>query len=186
MQIDFVLGSGNHVRSYLHRTPAGQLIQLPVAWYAERGGFWAMNPGYDRPDHMDFRRRIDRECFFCHNAYPDAQDGGERELVLSGAIPEGIDCQRCHGPGRAHAEQPRRNSILNPARLSRERQLEVCFQCHLESTSRSLPYSIRRYGRGFSRTGRGSLWQITSCISTTRPARDTTTNSRFRIPPTGC
>ena len=22
-----------------------------------------MNPGYDRPDHFDFRRKIDLECF---------------------------------------------------------------------------------------------------------------------------
>ena len=148
MPVDFILGSGNHVRSYVHRRADGQLIELPIAWYAGRGGFWEMNPGYDVADHMDFRRKIDRECFFCHNAYPD-RDGPERELTLRGAIPEGIDCQRCHGPGLAHAERPTRGSILNPARLSRERQLEVCLQCHLESTSRNLPYALRRYGRGF-------------------------------------
>src|SRR5262245_32869727 len=62
-QIDFVLGSGNHARAYLHQRPDGQLEQAPVAWYAENGGTWAMNPGYDRPDHMDFRRKIDQECF---------------------------------------------------------------------------------------------------------------------------
>ena len=149
MQADFILGSGNHVRSYLHRTREGRLLELPVAWYAARGGFWEMNPGYDRADHMDFRRAVDRECFFCHNAYPDIADSADRELALPGAVPEGIDCQRCHGPGRAHAERPTRGSILNPARLSRERQLEVCYQCHLESTSRKLPYAVRRFGRGF-------------------------------------
>ena len=38
---------------------------------------------------------------------------------------------------------------MNPARLSQDRQLEVCLQCHLESTSHRLPYSVRRYGRGY-------------------------------------
>ena len=38
---------------------------------------------------------------------------------------------------------------MNPARLSPERQLEVCLQCHLESTSHKLPYSIRPYGRSY-------------------------------------
>src|SRR5262249_55279547 len=75
------------------------------------------------------------------------------DLFLRGAVPEGIDCGRCHGPGREHIERARTGkspgAILNPARLSRERQLELCFQCHLESTSRRLPYSIRRYGRSF-------------------------------------
>ena len=71
MEIDFVLGSGNHARTYLHQREDGQLVELPVAWYSEEGGTWAMNPGYDRADHMDFRRKLDRECFFCHNAYPN-------------------------------------------------------------------------------------------------------------------
>jgi predicted CXXCH cytochrome family protein len=163
-EIHFIMGSGNHVRTYLPRTSNGRLLELPVAWYAEKGGFWTMNPGYDRPDHMDFRRKVDQECFFCHNAYPQAEavigsgnDPGSRELHLPGAIPEGIDCQRCHGPGRLHVQSVKngssaeaiRRAILNPARLSRQRQLEVCLQCHLESTSRRLPHSIRRYGRSY-------------------------------------
>jgi predicted CXXCH cytochrome family protein len=159
-EIDFVLGSGNHSRTYLHKTPNGQLEEMPLAWYAEKGGYWAMNPGYDRPDHLDFRRKLDRECFFCHNAYPQIEatpGAGERELFLRGAVPEGIDCQRCHGPGRTHVQSVGagrpldaiRKSIVNPARLSPQRQLELCFQCHLESTSHKLPYSLRRFDRGF-------------------------------------
>ena len=157
-EIRFVLGSGAHARTYLLQTPGGQLAEAPVAWYAENGGFWAMNPGYDRLDHFDFRRKIDQECFFCHNAYPAVELGippGERDLFLRGAIPEGIDCQRCHGPGRAHVQSASngasaaavRGTIVNPARLTPERRLELCLQCHLESTSRRLPYSLRRYGR---------------------------------------
>jgi tetratricopeptide (TPR) repeat protein len=158
-EVDYVLGSGNHARSYLHRTSEGKLVQLPVGWYAEKGGFWAMNPGYDRPDHPDFRRVITYDCMFCHNGYPVAPSGTDEsggEPIYPEQLPEGIDCQRCHGPGRAHVEAAAkpsstsgsiRGAILNPARLSRERQLEVCMQCHLESTSRSLPHAIRRYGR---------------------------------------
>ena len=104
MEIDFVLGSGNHARTYLHQREDGQLVELPVAWYSDEGGTWAMNPGYDRADHMDFRRKLDRECFFCHNAYPNL-DSQAPELALRGVIPEGIDCQRCHGPGRSHVEK---------------------------------------------------------------------------------
>jgi tetratricopeptide (TPR) repeat protein len=159
-EVHFVLGSGNHARTFLHRTAGGQLVELPLAWYADKGGFWGMNPGYDRADHMDFRRKIDQECFFCHNAYPTIAASTEpstRALTLKGAVPEGIDCQRCHGPGREHIDAVRarepteriRRAIVNPGRLSRTRQLEVCMQCHLETTSRRLPYSIRRYGRGF-------------------------------------
>src|SRR5438128_5533341 len=48
--IDYVIGSGNHSQTFLHRDPRGRLIELPVSWYSARGGYWAMSPGYDRPD----------------------------------------------------------------------------------------------------------------------------------------
>src|SRR4051812_613932 len=135
-EIHYVVGSGNHVRTYLHRTPAGKLVELPLAWYAEGGGRWAMNPGYDRPDHMDFRRPVSDDCLFCHNAYPQVAPAG---------MAEGIDCQRCHGPGSEHVRTARKSDIVNPARLPVERQLEICMQCHLETTSFHLPHSIARF-----------------------------------------
>jgi hypothetical protein len=59
-EIDSVMGSGNHVRAYLHRTSRNPLVELPLAWYSEDGGYWAMNAGYDCPDHpaIRFRRTI--------------------------------------------------------------------------------------------------------------------------------
>src|SRR5580692_7815031 len=36
-RIDYVLGSGNHSRTYLSRTASNTLIELPLAWYAEKG-----------------------------------------------------------------------------------------------------------------------------------------------------
>ncbi len=159
-QIDFVIGSGNHARTYLHRTPRGTLVQLPLGWYADQGGHWAMNPGYDTATHEGFRRKVAYECMFCHNGYPRIPSGHERigaEPVYLDPLPEGIDCQRCHGPGDRHVAVAQtagatkaaiRGAIVNPARLSRERREEVCIQCHLETTSFALPNSLPRYGRG--------------------------------------
>ncbi len=153
-EIDYVLGSGNHVRSYLHRTAKNTLVLLPLAWYAEKGGTWAMNPGYDRPDHQALRRNVTYDCMFCHNAYPEIP-AESREPVFS-RIPEGIDCLRCHGNGDRHISlvskgakaEEIRAAIVNPSRLTTDRQMEVCMQCHLETTSSSLPASIVRYERG--------------------------------------
>jgi len=136
-EIHYVVGSGEHSRTYLHRKKNGSLVELPLSWYSERGGHWAMSPGYDRPNHSDFRREVPDSCLFCHNAYP-------QQTSLD--VADGIDCQRCHGPGEEHVT--RRAPILNPARLTPERQMEVCLQCHLESASRTIPDAIRRYGRG--------------------------------------
>jgi hypothetical protein len=44
MEVQYVIGSGNHARSYLHRTADGKLIELPITWYSEKGGYWAMSP----------------------------------------------------------------------------------------------------------------------------------------------
>ncbi len=153
-RIDYVIGSGNHSRSYLHRAPDGQLIELPVSWYSEGSGYWAMSPGYDWKGQTDFRRAITGECMFCHNGYPQSDAGIERSIFPK-MLPQGIDCQRCHGPGRAHVEAAMsghsapelvRSTIVNPGRLDRERQLEVCMECHLK-TSFHEPNEERAFDR---------------------------------------
>jgi Flp pilus assembly protein TadD len=157
-RIDYIMGSGNHARTYLHQTERGALIELPLAWYPEHGGEWAMSPGHDREYALP-PRDIAYECMFCHNAYPQIPAGHAEpgsEPLYTGALPEGIDCQRCHGPGGNHVRAAQakgasveevRRAIVNPGRLSGERQMEVCMQCHLETTSGQLPHSIVKYGR---------------------------------------
>lgn len=158
VRVDYVMGSGDHARTYLHRTDRGALIELPLAWYSENGGEWAMGPGHDQAYALP-PRTVAYECMFCHNSYPQIPAGYDeagREPLYAGGLPEGIDCQRCHGPGEAHVRAAQtgaeltaiRRSIVNPARLSSERQMEVCLQCHLQTTSRPLPHSMVKYDRG--------------------------------------
>lgn len=158
LRIDFVMGSGNHVRTYLHREPDGTLIELPLAWYAEDGGRFAMNPGYDNP-HPPVGRTIAYECLFCHDGFPGIPATAHRDLAADPVyttLPLGIGCQRCHGPGAKHVRLAQqsgvsldavRAAILNPVNLSNGRQMEVCEQCHLETTSSPLPDRIRYYDR---------------------------------------
>lgn len=155
--VDWIMGSGNHSRVYFYRTGAGELYQLPLAWYTQDGE-WGMSPGFDRPDHQGVTRRVRRECMFCHNAYPDVAAGSDRyeaPQVFPEEIPEGTGCQRCHGPGAEHVRivysgemEPEtvRGAIVNPARLSPERRDEVCFQCHLQPAVAF--FGPRRFQRG--------------------------------------
>jgi predicted CXXCH cytochrome family protein len=156
-QVDYVIGSGNHSFTYLHLTSRGTLQVLPLSWYAEKGGYWGMSPGYDHPDYPGSVRPVHYECIFCHNAYPKIpealQHTGSEEMKFAEPLPEGIDCQRCHGPGQRHvalasakaALEEIRTAIVNPKRLAPDRELEVCMQCHLETTSLDLPHSVRRF-----------------------------------------
>jgi predicted CXXCH cytochrome family protein len=158
-RVDYVIGSGNHARTYLHRTAQNQLIELPVSWYIERSGYWAMSPGFDNPMQKDIRGAITPECMFCHNGYPNfdsqaavakAEDG-----VFPARLPEGIDCQRCHGPGRQHVTLARANApkdeiqhaIVNSKKLTREKQLDVCMECHLGTNETHTPPEIRNFTR---------------------------------------
>jgi len=158
--VDWVLGSGDHARIYLYRTgptEAGELYQLPLAWYSQTRS-WGMAPGYDRPDHDGVVRRVRRECLFCHTAYPDLPAGADAygaPQVFPARLPEGIGCQRCHGPGADHVwlasggigvRDEIRASVFNPGRLPAARRDEVCQGCHLQP-SVALP-GVRRFGRG--------------------------------------
>jgi hypothetical protein len=151
-RIDYIMGSGNHVRTYLHRTERGTLIELTLAWYSENGGTWAMNPGYDR-DYTLPPTTIACECMGCHNAYPRIPAGHAEpgsEPVYLGALPEGIDCQRFYGPGGNHIRiagtqgasvEDVRKSIVNPAGLS---GIRAAPQQHLRHASKSSDPSIQR------------------------------------------
>jgi predicted CXXCH cytochrome family protein len=155
-EVDWILGSGGHARTYLYRTPGGELFQLPLAWYSQTRQ-WGMAPGYDRPDHDGVLRMVRRECLFCHNAYPEVPAGSDAHNathLFPESLPEGIGCQRCHGPGAEHIwlasggmapAAEIRAAIFNSGRLPRNRQDEVCMTCHLQP-SVTLP-GLRRFGR---------------------------------------
>ena len=164
--VEWILGSGNHSRTYLYRAglyqassrgTEGELYQLPLAWYSQNGT-WGMAPGYDQPEHQGIQRRVRRECMFCHNGYPQVPEGSDRywsPQAHPATLPEGTGCQRCHGPGAEHVRIGRsedidfialRAAIVNPGTLSPQRRDDVCYECHLQP---SVALSgVRRFGRG--------------------------------------
>lgn len=154
--VDWILGSGDHARTYLYRTGNGELYELPIAWYSQTHE-WGMPPGYDRADHDGVLRRARVECLFCHNAYGDVAKnvtaGHWRNQVFPDELPEGIGCQRCHGPGAEHVSLANsdadksavRASIVQPSRLDPKLRNDVCYQCHMQP---SVAFAgIRRFGR---------------------------------------
>lgn len=151
-----IIGSGRRARSYLNLSGEGELTQLPVSWYTQEKQ-WGMSPGYNRRKHDDFSRVVERGCLFCHSAYPvNGKDGFAVPSTFKAPLPQGIDCQRCHGPGSLHIalagdgadSSAIRASIVNPKKLSPGLQMDVCMQCHLETTSAKLPHALRRFGQG--------------------------------------
>ena len=134
-RLDLVTGSGGKGQSYLYWRD-NQLFQLP-AGYSTVLHRWINSPGY-ADGVADFERPIIPRCLECHATYfqpvfpdPDVNMYNTANFQL------GISCERCHGPGRAHAQSyktrgrpPATGDIVNPAKLSPARQADVCAQCH--------------------------------------------------------
>jgi hypothetical protein len=79
-----------------------------------------------------FAKALGPFCISCHSDYPRRRAGSEQAWL--DPLPSGIGCERCHGPGEAHVRSLRKEDVVNPARLTRARQLDVCAQCHLSSS----------------------------------------------------
>jgi hypothetical protein len=127
------IGSGHYSRSYLW-CDGDFWMESPATWYAARSE-WAISPGYD-VYNQGFERPIDIRCIRCHAGRVEAIDGSVHRLNVHVAA---VDCERCHGPGERHVlarqqgltEEPADSTLVHPARLSRERQIDLCAQCHL-------------------------------------------------------
>lgn len=162
VKVDWIVGSGNHSRVYVYQTPDGNLYQLPLAWYSQDRR-WAMAPGFEFADHKGVTRPVERRCMACHNAYPDVPAGSDRIGMpedFPTDLPQGIGCQRCHGPGAAHVQLALdreisgaevtsamiRAAIVDPAKLPAARSYDICKSCHLQPTV-SVGAQLR-FGRG--------------------------------------
>ncbi len=140
-RVNYIIGSGQHTNSHLHLS--GQyLTQMPMTFYTQKQK-WDLPPGFENGLNTRFSRKIGLECMTCHNAYPDFVMGSENKYQ---AVPEGIDCERCHGPGSIHVAQRSTGSlvdtskfidysIVNPSKLSIDLQFDVCQRCHLQGNT---------------------------------------------------
>src|SRR5581483_5597750 len=124
------LSAGSYGLSFYFRK-GERFYQFPIDYYA-RLGRWDLDPGASG-GNFRFGRALDAFCISCHSDHPRRLAGSDE--VFLGALPAGIGCERCHGPGARHLASLKREDIINPARLPPLRQLDVCTQCHLQERS---------------------------------------------------
>jgi Cytochrome c554 and c-prime len=130
-----VTGSGVRGQTYLY-WQGDRLFELPVSYWTD-GHRWVNSPGYI-DGTADFSRPVNPGCLECHATYirPLSSDtltnSYEKQTLITG-----ISCETCHGPGAEHvarysggAAHPTDSAILNPAKFSRDRQVDTCAYCH--------------------------------------------------------
>ncbi|MBC7696716.1 MAG: tetratricopeptide repeat protein [Burkholderiales bacterium] len=139
--VDYIVGSGQHTNSHI-QSVNGYLNQMPMTFYTQKKK-WDLPPGFENGHNSRFMRKIGLECMSCHNNYPEFVLGSENKFT---AVPEGINCERCHGPGSIHVAQRQTGSridtskyidysIVNPAKLSIDAQFDICQRCHLQGNT---------------------------------------------------
>ncbi|MEO5643209.1 MAG: tetratricopeptide repeat protein [Bacteroidia bacterium] len=144
-KIDYIVGSGQHTNSHI-RNENGYVFQMPMTFYAQKG-HWDLPPGFENGFNSRFERKIGLECMSCHNALPEFVKGSENKFTQ---IPNGITCERCHGPGSLHIAQKEAGNIVdtskyidytivNPGKLSPDLQFDVCQRCHLQGNAVVMP-----------------------------------------------
>lgn len=134
--MDYVVGSGGAALTYL-TSDNDHLYELPLTWYTQTG-HWDFSPGYDVSNARFDRLILDR-CMACHNNYPEDIPNLDGKYL---SLPQGIGCERCHGPGSIHVDERLADpdfsgadtTIVNPSRISLEKRLDVCQQCHLNGS----------------------------------------------------
>jgi predicted CXXCH cytochrome family protein len=151
-----------------------ELVRLPVAYHIEEQRWFHMNGAFLTPDpeltpegtlaRADYERHVTRwndNCVFCHNVAPNPgkRAGTHGSVRFDTEVAElGIACEACHGPGGEHAARnanPLRRyvlhasgrrdpTIVNPARLSDARSLDVCGRCHGQRITDDVEHFLRR------------------------------------------
>lgn len=151
-RFDLVLGAGGTFDDvFLHWRDDGWMYELPVVWLYPSDQ-WAVSH-FDPHSPGDHSRPLTARCLECHSTWVEHVTGTanryrRRDKIL------GVTCESCHGPGGDHVGYHRSNPesvtaefIVHPGELERERQIEVCSQCHSNAMKRRGPAFSYRPGK---------------------------------------
>ena len=145
MRFDMVIGSGVMGQSFL-TWRNDQLYQLPITYFTAANQ-WSNSPGFPN-DRVLIDRPATSRCLECHVSYAEGIPGSALEPTGfdRNKIIYGIDCQKCHGPAAKHVEYQTQHPqdtkakyIVNPAKLSRQQQLDICTLCHGGNIQKTKP-----------------------------------------------
>jgi hypothetical protein len=134
-KIDLITGSGVRGVTYLY-WQGEKLYELPVSYWKDDRQ-WINSPGYENGS-ANFSRPVNPGCLECHATYIKPLSSGPlTNSYDKDSLITGISCETCHGPGADHIARQKAGTattadraILNPAKFSRDRQVDLCALCH--------------------------------------------------------
>lgn len=123
----------------------GDLRLVPFVWLLRERRFVARRDAFLTPPGEPMPPvRWGSSCIACHAVAGEPHHDLERDTFDMRAAELGVACEACHGPGARHVERHRDPveryaqhassapdpTIVHPAKLSPERSMAVCGQCH--------------------------------------------------------
>jgi hypothetical protein len=115
--------------------PAGDMLVLPAAWN-QRTHAWIPAPDYNPVQGMTWSTA----CAGCHEAGLSLAFDAGGNVTSYSAKALNIGCEKCHGPGSAHAGAGGdAQLIVNPSYLTAQSEREVCGQCHSQGVTSASP-----------------------------------------------
>lgn len=139
--VDFTLGS-RRVQHYLTRLPDGRIVVLPPTWDVEKRE-WFHNLDIVYPDESALNpvQVWNSNCYGCHVSAGQKGFDSTRLTYATNWTDFGTNCERCHGPGAAHAAKyapaamaaatpAGGTAMVVPSKLPADRSTMVCAQCH--------------------------------------------------------
>jgi predicted CXXCH cytochrome family protein len=148
--VDYVIGS-KWQQAYATRLADSRLLVFPIQYSRLRSAwvnYWEMvdAPGSPRTDISQFHRApgdavYQTSCAPCHTSQLSFAGGAARP-ALATFREGGINCEMCHGPSLDHVERLKSGARVaaiaatTPVsfrRLSADRYVAVCAQCHAQS-----------------------------------------------------
>jgi predicted CXXCH cytochrome family protein len=137
---------GSHWKQRYFKKVGTDYFPLPVQWdvtnkkwlpyhVPDTGGDWWANFYPDPGDNS--KRPTGPLCDGCHSVNYDIETKAVTEW--------NVGCEQCHGAGSAHAANPKRFNILNPARQDFVKASDTCIQCHSQGQPLNNPIAGKYY-----------------------------------------
>jgi hypothetical protein len=143
-RFDIVMGAKNAQTSLFWDKDV--LYELPLSFYGSVNN-WGTSPSFPR-NQPYFDSPVTTVCFECHSSNlenkhrnTDSENYFGTEMKMETMKKEslvfGIDCERCHGPGKDHVDHHTKNPQLKVAKyivshksLDTKQKLAGCVICH--------------------------------------------------------
>ena len=104
-----------------------------LKYFAPQGADWWVQ--FYPPDNM--KRPTGPTCDGCHSV--------DYNIHTKQVAEWNVGCERCHGPGSAHAEHPTRANIVNPAHMDYVPASDSCISCHSQGRPVTIPLEGKYY-----------------------------------------